>query len=220
MNHAATALRHPIVSADCYSAGERKWMTLTQTWRGRSLAPLLERLTRAGVAPDHVTLLSLLCGLVGAGLWVLSPVAALASLALHVLLDGLDGPLARFQQIESPRGSFTDTMADQAVVTAFSVAVMVGGELSGPAGGVYIFLYAVVALFAIARNALNRPYAWLMRPRFVFFAWFAAELWLWPGTLNALVWCCNVLLALSALTGFVAIRNGLGKRIVAGQQTP
>ena len=41
-------------------------------------------------------------------------------------------------------------------------------------------ILAVVALFAIARNALNRPYSWLVRPRFVFFAWIAADLWLWP----------------------------------------
>jgi hypothetical protein len=70
----------------------------------------------------------------------------------------------------------------------------------------------VVALFAIARNALSRPYAWLARPRFVFYAWIAADLWFWPGSFGWLVWCCNVLLAWSAISGFIAIRDGLGNQ--------
>jgi phosphatidylglycerophosphate synthase len=216
MNKAATVVRARVANADCYSAGERKWMVLTQNWRGRWLAPWLDRLTRAGVTPDHLTLISLVFGLAAAALYSLNHVVALGCLALHVVLDGIDGPLARRQQTASPRGSFTDTMADQTVVTAVSLALMASEALPVLPGGAYIVLYAVVALFAIARNALSRPYAWLARPRFLFYAWIAVDLWLWPGTLGWLVWCCNVLLAWSAFSGFIAIRDGLGSKAPAG----
>lgn len=209
MNSHALQNAATVRTADCYSDGERKWMVLTQQWRGRWLAPLLDRLTRSGVTPDHITLLSWGAGLAGCGLWLVSSAAALACLLLHVLLDGLDGPLARRQRVASPRGSFTDTMADQSVVTGMTLMLMLGGQLGVLPGGLFVFLYAVVALFAIARNALQRPYAWLVRPRLVFFAWIPIELWLQPGSLNGLVWVCNVLLAWSAWTGFLAIRNGL-----------
>jgi phosphatidylglycerophosphate synthase len=125
-------------------------------------------------------------------------------------LDGLDGPLARRKQVASPRGSFTDTMADQSVVTAVTVMLMLSGRLGVIPGGGFIFLYAVVALFAMARNALRCPYVWLVRPRLVFYAWIPLELWLLPGTNDSLIWICNVLLAWNAWTGFVAIRRGLG----------
>jgi phosphatidylglycerophosphate synthase len=212
MNQAATIVRARVASADCYSAGERKWMVLTQNWRGQWLAAWLDRLTRAGVTPDHVTVISVVFGLAAAVLYSLNPVVSLGCLALHVVLDGIDGPLARRQQTASPRGSFTDTMADQTVVTAVSLTLMASGALPVLPGGAYIVLYAVVALFAIARNALSRPYAWLARPRFLFYAWIAADLWLWPATLGWLVWCCNVLLAWSAFSGFIAIRDGLGNQ--------
>jgi archaetidylinositol phosphate synthase len=212
MDQAATVVRAHVVSADCYSAGERKWMELTQNWRGRWLASLLDRLTRSGITPDQVTLLSLAFGMACAGLYSLNHAIALGCLALHVLLDGIDGPLARRQQTASPRGSFTDTMADQTVVTAVSLALMASGALPVLPGGAYIVLYAVVALFAIARNALSRPYAWLARPRFLFYAWIVVDLWLWPGTLGGLVWCCNALLAWSSFSGFIAIRDGLGNQ--------
>ena len=212
MNTTAGLQITSVRTADCYSSGERKWMVLTQQWRGRILAPLLRLLTRFGVSPDHLTLLSLVVGLAGCGLWLVDPVATLACVLLHVLIDGLDGPLARHQQVASPRGSFTDTMADQAVVTAVTVTLMFARHLSVPAGGSFIFLYAVVALFAMARNLMRRPYAWVIRPRFIFYAWIPFELWMLPGTMNWLVWCCNALLGLSALTGFLAIRRRLGRR--------
>jgi len=206
MNQAATMVRTRVACADCYSTGERKWMVLSQNWRGRWLARLLDSLTRARVTPDHVTLVSLAFGLAGAGLYGVSHTVALACLALHVLLDGIDGPLARRQQTASPRGSFTDTMADQAVVTAVTLSLMAAGQLKVVPGGTYLFLYALVTLFAIGRNALAQPYTWLFRPRLIVFGWIAADLWLWPGSLGALVGCCDALLACSAASGFVAIR--------------
>src|SRR5436190_22796325 len=98
--------------ADCYSAGERGAMVYWQDLRGWLLAPLLSALTACGVTADHITAASLGCGLLFCPLWlwpVGSPwakAAALAALALHVLLDGLDGPLARHQHVASRRGSF------------------------------------------------------------------------------------------------------------------
>lgn len=195
--------------ADCYSAGEREWMIATQRWRARLFDRLLNVLTRLRITPDAVTLLSFLAGIAFAPAWFLSPMAALLLLALHVLLDGIDGPLARRQGVASRRGSFTDTMSDQAVVTAVTLTLMIAGIVGPLPGGLYVFLYALVALFAMVRNALAAPYSWLVRPRFVVYAWIIVELVLWPGTLTPLLWCCNALLALKAVSGFIRIRKRL-----------
>ena len=104
--------------ADCYSGGERAAMEWTQRARGRLLGPLLRLLATLRVTPDHLTLASLLVGLLFCVLWFWSPAAALAALLIHVLLDGLDGPLARHLGVASRRGSFTDTVADQTVISA------------------------------------------------------------------------------------------------------
>jgi phosphatidylglycerophosphate synthase len=181
-------------------------MLATQEGRARLFAPLLRWLTRLKVNANVLTGLSFVAGVGFAPVWFVNRPAALCLLALHVLLDGLDGPLARFQGTASRRGSFTDTMSDQAVVTAVAITLMLDQVAAILPGGVYIFSYALVALFAMVRNALAIPYAWLVRPRFVVYAWIPVAIWLWPGSLDAVLWVCNALLLIKALTGFYRIR--------------
>ena len=183
-------------------------MVWFQQRRGAMLGRLLVSLSDRGVTPDHVTLLSLASGLAFCPLYGWSMPLALLALAAHVLLDGLDGPLARHQGTDSPKGSLTDTAADQAVVVATTITLMVAETISGAAGAAYIFFYTVVVAFAMIRNALRIPYTWLFRPRFLVFAWLLIEP-LWPGTLEYVVWGCNVLLAAKTASGFTRLRARL-----------
>jgi len=201
--------------ADCYSAGERGAMVYWQDLRGWLLAPLLAALTACGVTADHITAASLACGLAFCPLWLWAPgpalarPAALLALLLHVLLDGLDGPLARHQHTASRRGSFTDTLADQIVVTATTLALMATApaQLSIWAGGSYIFLYAMVVAFAMVRTALGVSYSWLIRPRFWIYGWIALDQYLLPGWLELIVVFFAAILAIKLATGFIAIRR-------------
>jgi phosphatidylglycerophosphate synthase len=132
---------------------------------------------------------------------------AFVLLTMHVLLDGLDGPLARHVGAASRRGSFTDTLADQIVVAATTVTLMSTGTLSVVPGSFYIFVYTLVVVFAFVRNALSIPYSWLVRPRFIVFAWLPVDTWLVPGSLDYAVWGFDVFLTLKLLTGFIKIRR-------------
>ena len=203
--------------ADCYSAGERAAMGWWQDWRAWALRPLLGLLAAVRVRPDHVTLASLAAGLAFCPLWLWpgSPAwarpVALAALVLHVLLDGLDGPLARHLGTASRRGSFTDTLADQIVVTASTLTLMAAPQ-SGVSiwiGGLYIFLYALVVGFAMVRNALGNPYSWLVRPRFWVYGWIAVDLFLLPGWMNVVLAGFAMVLAIKMASGFVALRRML-----------
>jgi len=195
---------------DCYSAGERGWMELGQRLRAQWLKPILMLLTRLGIRPDGITILSGLAGIAFAPIWLAEQRGwAIFCLVLHVALDGLDGPCARFQKTDSPRGSFTDTFTDQIVVTAVTVAWMIG--LGTPwaigLGGVMIFLYTLVVAMSMVRNALAVPYSWLIRPRFIMFAGLAADAagldWIMVPTMIA---CC-LLLGCKAISGFWQLRQ-------------
>ncbi|MEM9282468.1 MAG: CDP-alcohol phosphatidyltransferase family protein [Verrucomicrobiota bacterium] len=198
------------LAVNCYSNGEGAFMEWSQTLRAKCLRPMLDLLGANGVRADHITLLSLLSGLsfcpffiAGEYLW------AFGFLIFHVLLDGLDGPLARHLGDSGDRGSFTDSTADQIVVTAATIALVYTGYAGAWAGGCYLFLYTLVVAFAMIRNALLVPYSWLFRPRFVIFAWMAVEVFLFPGTLNYVLWMATALLGFKSLTGFLAIRRKL-----------
>ena len=196
-------------SADCYSGGERAWMERTQALRGRVLGPLLRTLSASGVRPDHLTLVSFATGLLFCPLWFVSPAAALVALGLHVVLDGIDGPLARHLGTESARGSFTDTMADQAIVTASTVTLIAAGVIGPVVGSLYIYVYLLVVALAMVRNALHIPYSWLVRPRLVVYGWMAVETYAWRGSLDWVLWAATLALGLKAVTGFVQMRRGM-----------
>ena len=196
-------------SADCYSAGERRVMHTTQRWRAYLLRPILPLLAACKVNADSITFLSLICGLAFCPLYFYRHDVALLMLLLHVLLDGLDGPLARYTGAASRRGSFTDSMADQTVLVATTITLMLPPQpvLHVAAGAVYIFVYTLVVGFAMVRNAMAIPYSWVVRPRFVVYGWIAVELYWLSGSLTFVVWVCNALLGWKVLTGFCKIRR-------------
>lgn len=192
----------------CYSAGEGGFMKRSQALRGWLLQPLLTVLAHLRITPNHLTLLSLLAGLAFCPcfLWGSRPIA-FALLLAHVLLDGLDGPLARQLGCASSRGSFTDTTADQVVVTFSTLTLIQAGFAGAWPGGLYIFFYCMVVIFAMVRNALAIPYSWLVRPRLVIYAWMPVEVYRWRGSLDVLLWISSLLLAVKMLTGFIHIRR-------------
>jgi phosphatidylglycerophosphate synthase len=198
----------PPEKVTCYSEGEGTFMQYSQEWRGQLLKPLLAALARFRVTPNHLTLLSLLAGLAFCPvfLWGFRPVA-LGLLLAHVLLDGLDGPLARFTHQASNRGSFTDTATDQMVVTFSTVTLIYAGHAGIWPGALYLFFYGVVVIFAMVRNALAIPYSWVVRPRFLVYAWIPVEIYLWPGSLDVPLWIMTLLLGFKGLTGFIQSRR-------------
>jgi phosphatidylglycerophosphate synthase len=205
------------MKSDCYSAGERAAMSWWQDLRAQWLGPLLALLARLGIRPDDLTLVGLVSGLAFCPLWLWvgqpnwAKIAALAVLGLHLILDGLDGPLARHLRIDSRRGSFTDTLADQIVVTATTLTLMSapGVPLNVWVGGTYIFVYSLVVTFAMIRNSLGVPYSWLIRPRIWVYGWIGIDALLLTGWLNLFVGAVTAVLALKMLSGFLAIRRTL-----------
>jgi phosphatidylglycerophosphate synthase len=193
--------------ADCYSAGERKWMLLYQKLRQRFLAPVLMVLARCGITADALTLFALIAGLAFCPAYFYSKPLALVLLALHAAFDGLDGPLARHLGTASRKGSFTDTLSDQIVVAATTVTLIYGDVIAILPGSLYIFLYTVVIAFSMIRNALSIPYSWLIRPRLIVYLWFLVELYLVPGSIGIVLWCFNALLAVKMCSGFIKIRR-------------
>ncbi len=191
-------------------------MVWYQELRERWLGPCLTLMANSGIRPDHLTLVSLLLGLLFVPLIFWVPWAAFAVLLLHAIVDGLDGPLARKLATASRAGSFTDTMSDQLVLVVVTVTMMCHPEryVGVLPGSVYIFLYTVVVVFAIVRNAMGIPYSWLVRPRFVVYVWLALEVFCFQGTamvesINILLWVFNALFVLKLATGFFKIRKKL-----------
>jgi phosphatidylglycerophosphate synthase len=207
----STSSVEPAPKGDCYSAGEREWMEYGQQLRARFFAPALRLLTKLRVTPDHLTILSFLFGLAFAPLWYFEYFGyGIAALWMHVALDGFDGPLARHQNSASPRGSFTDSFCDQAVVSTVTIMLMIGRPgLSVAAGAIFLVVYTGVLAISMVRNSLQIPYSWLLRPRLILFLGIPIQLLGVPHAIAVVVWCSNVVLGVKLATGFYKLRKRL-----------
>lgn len=185
------------------SQAQRHWLFL----------PLLKLCIKCRITPNHLTCLSLFCGIAFCftfGLsWHLAKPLAFALLLMHVLLDGIDGPLARLTGTAGNRGSFTDTTSDQLIVAFTTMTLIHYGLIDIIPGSLYLFFYTLVVVFAMVRSSLAIPYSWLIRPRLIVYAWFLVEVYLWPGSLNYVLWIFIGLLGVKVVTGFWKIRKKL-----------
>ncbi len=190
----------------CYSLQEGPMMSAWDKARTTALRPLLRLLTRLGVSPGAVTALGLALGLVGAANLPDEPAWGVAYLALHLVLDGLDGPLARWQQRATSAGALWDMTADLLVVLA--VTLTLAEEGVAPVGSALLFGWLYLALLVVAsvRQQLGRPFRLLVRPRLALYA--AVALPLCGAPLSLVDWYL-LLAALNATMALFVAWGGL-----------
>ena len=141
-------------STDCYGSWERAAMNASRRFRIKLFGPLLPAIDKWGVSADAITLISLVFGLAFCPLYFESVPMALTALLVHVVLDGLDGTVARLKGTASPKGSLADTMADQIGVTGVTATLIVSGMVGTYIGVIYVFLYTLVVVFSVVRLSL------------------------------------------------------------------
>ncbi len=155
-----------------FAAREQKSQERFKHQRDRLFYPIVRPLRDWGVTPDFISLCGILC-LIPFGYLVLSSpqpdTIAIASvlLALHVLLDGIDGPLSRLTETDGPAGAFVDMCCDHGGMIAI-VWILSGAELiNGTNGNVYVTLYTIAVVFIIWLNVLDHPFQWVFRSKYL-----------------------------------------------------
>src|SRR5574341_2199646 len=104
-------------------------------WRDRFFSPLCSVLADLGVSPVAVSLAGVL---MLAGVWVFfvsRPKLAVLFFALYVLLDGIDGCVARKSKRASVAGGFVDILCDQTGMAVVTILLMTYNFISPIFGG-------------------------------------------------------------------------------------
>ncbi|HEX9664827.1 MAG TPA: CDP-alcohol phosphatidyltransferase family protein [Patescibacteria group bacterium] len=87
-----------------------------------------------------------------------------AMLIIALMLDGLDGPLARLAREQSDRGKFFDLLSDHIIYSVEILAVIYLGLVDGLTGAYQIFIIAVIYLLAIIKKNEQLKSDWLISP--------------------------------------------------------
>jgi hypothetical protein len=177
-----------------------------QSLRGKWLRPLLSGVAKIGMSANHLTLLSLLDGLAFCPALLLGEPHPLVLAAAPPRPARRPGRAARALSGKGLDPGFPHRHHGR-VVTATAIAMIHSGHAGIWPSGLCIFFYTVVVAFAFVRSAVETPYSWLFRPRFLVLIWYVVELYWLPGTLDWVLWASSGLPAVKCLTGFIRIRS-------------
>lgn len=197
-----------------FSAEEQALQTEFRRWRDRWAAPLVRACRRTGVTADLVSAAALAM-LIPFGVGLLSPATswgaplAVLSLTLHVLLDGLDGPLARATHSAGAPGAITDMCADHTGFLIITTLLAMSGELSAGAAAAYLSTGTMSIAMIVALNLLRRPLRWAVRTKYPFYALVGLRLLGGPDWLTPAAVVFSGIQGVSAVIGFVALRRAL-----------
>jgi|GEM_PF-2212220 phosphatidylglycerophosphate synthase len=110
-------------------------------------------------------------GYLGVGLMLLfiyfvriNPIISLCLLAGAMLLDLIDGNLARYLGTGSDRGKFIDVLIDNLNFTLFIVGLVWGNLLAGVVATVLVYFMLLAKILMIIRKNISRDSDWLIRP--------------------------------------------------------
>ncbi|MFH1914308.1 MAG: CDP-alcohol phosphatidyltransferase family protein [Pseudomonadota bacterium] len=145
--------------------------------RDRIFSPVTNLLVRLGVRPNQVSAAGVgflvLAGLTPPSLaWL-----AILGMAMYVLCDGLDGPLARRTGTPHPGGLLVDIVADQLGVVILPAAAIYHFGAWGPAMVLFAAAYVAFIGLVVYANVLRVELRRFIRSKYAFFLLYLASLY-------------------------------------------
>lgn len=171
---------------DYFNHQEKSWRQRFISFRDAASRPIVSFLAQRGVSPNQVTLFGVLFLLATS---LTPPAHALLAtffMALYVLCDGLDGPLARSTGRDHQGGSLMDIVADQLGVAILPAAAIQHLNAWGPGMVLFASAYLIFIALVLYANQLRVELRMFVRVKYLFFLLYLLSLHLerdlvsWP----------------------------------------
>ena len=169
--------------ADSYSSIERRFLTPVRGLALSLFAPLVRLLARLGVSPNAVSLAGPLLGVLFVFVVRRNPRLSFFVWLLSLLVDGVDGALARATGRASDFGALFDQVCDHTREILIVAGLAWAGALSPLWGSLYPFVYTALNVILFLGNYHAVPAPWAVK------SWMV----LYPAILLYLLWGRNVL---------------------------
>jgi phosphatidylglycerophosphate synthase len=126
--------------------------------------PVIRVLAALGVQPDTLTYTGILLMIGFIYFANHAPLYASICLVGAIIMDSLDGALARHLHTQSDKGKFVDVFADNLNFTLFVVGLLYASLISGIAAVLFTYFMLVVRILLIIRKNLDKETDWFIRP--------------------------------------------------------
>lgn len=183
---------------------ERKAQKAFAAIRDKVFSPVIGLLLKIGVTPNQVSV----AGVVFLALTSLLPPErvwlAVAGMALYVLCDGIDGPLARRLGAAHSGGALVDIVADHIGVIFLSAAAIHHLGAWGPVMVVFSSVYLLFIGLVVYANALGIVLRRFVRIKYLFFLLYLGSFY---ARKDLVTWFCGGCAVYYAVEVFEALRR-------------
>jgi len=133
-------------------------------------APISKFFIFLHINQSHVTAFRLVLLIAFLPLWINEHYnVAIMLLAINIILDIVDGDLARILKTDSDIRKFQDVMVDNIMVVILPLALIWQGLVSGFLGAYYIFIVMLSWWFSVIKRNHSSKSVWLFRAQASFF---------------------------------------------------
>lgn len=204
-----------------FGASEEEYFHRVADKRTQLMRPLAMFFVRRNVRSDTLTLASFLLlpgfffPLFGLGHYV----AAWAVLILSILLDGLDGPVARLGRYASDKGALSDIVNDISAMVIVGVAAIQFGFAAPSLMAIYMVTYLYMIVFIIARNVLEKPFKFVFKSKYYLYVFLLIKVHSGLDILNYFLAFFSVYQVVVTVIGMFYLRRDLPGVLGAGTRT-
>jgi|GEM_PF-2392841 len=195
--------------ADCWSPSERKMKGFFETIKKYLFWPIVKTCAKFGITANMVSYVSAAIGIASAVyVWYDMKISAIL-LLISLLLDGVDGAVARDQNPPKLPGSITDCFCDQLVISSTTIAFIATGLLDPVIGGLYLVGYPLLITFSILKNIINKPNIYVFRPRIIVYIGFWIFVIFGKNYMDYIVLPISIIILLYVIYDFYSLRKTL-----------
>lgn len=191
-----------------YGKFEMKYLMQTRETKNKLLLPILKVLDKLKIKSDHVSYVSAFSAICALTLTIYfnQPIIFAIGIWLHMLLDGIDGALARFQKNNSIRGTYIDVICDQVGITTALIFVLYFNIANPINITVFYIFYAIVLIISIYLLYRKSRYEIVYRPRIFFYYALTIDALIFIRFTEIVVFISNILLFVAIILGFYQIK--------------
>jgi phosphatidylglycerophosphate synthase len=192
-----------------FSEKEKKSMRRFKEGRTKFFMPICRILMRLGITANAISYF-LLFILIGFIYFVESnPILACVFLLAHVLLDALDGPLARLMKQDGNSGAFTDILCDHTGMAVVIITLIYVNLVSPFLAAIYIYLYTIMIIFVIVRNKMKIPAKLIFRTKYYMYILYGIWAFFNVNYLDHGLIVFSILMLPTIITSYFAIKKKL-----------
>lgn len=90
-------------------------------------------------------------------------------MVIHVIVDSLDGGLARYQKSASNKGAIFDIVVDQTAMIIGVLTLIYFSMIDPFWSALYMLSYIIMITFLVLLNAFKNPVKYIIRTKYFFF---------------------------------------------------